>query len=483
MPSSRRGGPRLPATQVLAALQAADRFPPGDPRREAGQRRAARLIAADPATLDHPALSANAPMLRRWSRFVPYLLSDGDEAAMAATNRRVVADALGRLRELEHTAATSLLAADTALRALDSPDTATRHAADAATALITDVRAPVVADVLADLAACHLADDATRGMQDWRTRFAFVQGTEPQRLATLRRRVAASRGLALEWYATRRPLVGGAYGDRRVGLPAVPTTLEQQAAAAGNGLAGAVPSLAEGARAAARRIRPGAENVVTVEADGRLSATVAHRPTPRGALMVAHETGHALHALAANSPEAPGALVGETVACWSALVTGRMLAAADDEHARAAALALGDTLVEELFVSAAVSDFEDEVYRLSGRGAVTVDELDHAWLAAHRELFGVDVPAVVGSGWARLPALATDPGHAVSYVWATVLALAMDARHRSDAQAAIATAIEAGGIDADEFTVLLGFDGDEWIDEGLGALSALLGRLAEMVAA
>ncbi|MEQ1703444.1 MAG: hypothetical protein ABMA25_25330, partial [Ilumatobacteraceae bacterium] len=354
---------------------------------------------------------------------------------------------------------------------------------DAATAQVTRRRALVVAEVLAELAACHLADDTQRGMRDWRTRFCVVQGTDPERLATLRHSVASARDLAREWYAVRGPLVGSAYGDRRVGLPARATTLEEQAAVAGEGLVAAVPSLAAGARAAAARIRPGQDNVVTVEADGRLSATVAHRPTPRGGLMVAHETGHALHALVAASPEAPGALVGETVACWSALVTGRRGAELADEERRALALALGDTLVEELFVSAAVSDFEDEVYRLSGRGAVTVAALDAAWLEVQRGLFDGEVPDVVGSGWARLPALATDPGHAVSYVWATLLALAMEARHPGDVEGVVAAAIEAGGIDADEFTALLGFDGTEWIDEGLVSLRTLLGQLAGMVAA
>ena len=483
MSSSRRGGRRLPAEQVLAALQASDRFPPGDPRREAGQRRAARLIAADPDALRHPALAAEAPMLRRWSRFVPYLLDDATEQTLATTNRLVVTEALGRLRALDADEHTSLLAADRALRGLDSFEPDVRHAADAVSARVTVERSPKMAAVLSELATCHLADDQERGMADWRTRFCFVEGTEPERLAIMRQRVSAARDLARGWYAVRGPLVGAAYGDRRVGLPAEPTTLEEQAAAAADGLAAAVPALADGARAAASRIRPGADNVVTVEADGRLSATVAHRPTTRGALMVAHETGHALHALVAHSSQAPGALVGETVACWSALVTGLRHIGDPDGRSRALALALGDTLVEELFVSAAVSDFEDEVYRLSDRGTVTVDELDAAWLTAHRGLFPGEVPDVAGSGWARLPALATDPGHAVSYVWATLLAVAIEARHRGDVERVVATAIEAGGVDADEFTALLGFEGDGWIDEGMVALETLLRRLADRVAA
>jgi oligoendopeptidase F len=140
-------------------------------------------------------------------------------------------------------------------------------------------------------------------------------------------------------------------------------------------------------------------------------------------------------------------------------------------------------LVEELFVSAAVSAFEDSVYELVEQGGATVANLDAAWLAVHRSLWGgvVDVPDLIASGWARLPALAVQPGHAFSYVWATVLALAIDARHPGDAGGVIAAAIRAGGIEADELTAVLGFDGDEWIDVGLAALADLLDRLGQFV--
>jgi oligoendopeptidase F len=123
------------------------------------------------------------------------------------------------------------------------------------------------------------------------------------------------------------------------------------------------------------------------------------------------------------------------------------------------------------------------VYELVEQGGATVANLDAAWLAVHRSLWGgvVDVPDHIASGWARLPALAVQPGHAFSYVWATVLALAIDARHPGDAGGVIAAAIRAGGIEADELTAVLGFDGDEWIDVGLAALADLLDRLGQFV--
>ena len=457
---------------MIQHLRTADRFPVGDPRREAAQRQAARAVAAYPGTSSHPALAPMAQQLDRWSRFAPYLLTDAAEQALAQTNRRIVAEQLAALQRLDADPATALDASDAALRGLDADDPAARSAADVAAHRVTDRRAPAAAAVLGALAACHLADDAQRGIDDWRTRFAFVQGTTPATLATLRDAVRGTAQLAGKWWQLRAPLVGGEYADRRVGLPAPHAALAEHTAAAAAGIGWACPPLSSAAAAAAARVVPGSDNQVVIEADGRISATVAHRPTPRGSLMVAHETGHAVHALVAQSPEPPGALVGETVACWSSLVTGRRAA----PSSAALALALGDTLVEELFVSAAVSTFEDSVYRLAADGQVTVATLDDAWLAAHRSLWNgvVDVPAHVASGWARLPALATDPGHAFSYVWATVLALAIERRHLYDDSGVVRAAFEAGGIDADQFTQLLGFVGNEWIDEGCERLAEVL---------
>lgn len=128
-----------------------------------------------------------------------------------------------------------------------------------------------------------------------------------------------------------------------------------------------MPDLAAAAMTEAGRMRAGRDNRVTAEADGRPSATVVHRPTDRGALMVAHELGHAVHAVMAMGTEPPGALVGETVACWASLVAGRAavaraMASGDRAATVAAAMALGDMLVEEVFVSAAISSFEDRLY-------------------------------------------------------------------------------------------------------------------------
>ncbi len=484
MKHSTRRARRSLSDRVVEELKTADRFPVGDPRRSAAQRRVARLVAGDLTVADDPQLAGIRAQLRQWAHFAPYLLSDEQETLLALQGRALIDEQLALLGSLDDDVATALVASDDALRNLDADTASARQLADIDAHAVTDRRAPLSAAVLGALAACHLADDRLRGIDDWRTRFAVVQGTTPATLAALRDATRAASGMAAEWWRVRSRVVGGEYFDRRVGMPASVGTLAQHSAAAAAALATSVPSLADVALRASGRIVHGADNQVVIEADGRVSVTVAHRPTPRGSLMVAHEIGHALHALESRSPEPPGALVGETVACWSSLVTGQAGAVGPHAGAMAMAMALGDTLVEELFVSAAVSAFEDSVYEYAAAGRpVTADELDGAWLAANQKVMGgaVVVPDLVGSGWARLPALATDPGHAFSYVWATVLALAMYARHGADEDAAIARAIRAGGVEADEFTALLGFDGDEWISLGLATLAEELSRLGQMV--
>ncbi len=482
MKHSTRRGRRSLGDQVVEELRTADRFPVGDTRRSAAQRRVARLVAADISVADDPRLAGVRAQLRRWAHFMPHLLSDEQEEQLGRHGRALIDEQLALLSSLDDEATTALSTADDALRDLDAEATSDRRRADVAAHAVTDRRAPLAASVLGALAACHLADDELRGIDDWRTRFAVVQGTTPATLAALRDATRDARHLAAKWWSVRSAVVGSEYFDRRVGLPAPAATLVDHSQAAARALANAVPSLADTAQQASGRIVHGSDNQVVIEADGRISVTVAHRPTPRGSLMVAHEIGHALHALESRSPEPPGALVGETIACWSSLIAGQ--AGVDGPQQLAMALALGDTLVEELFVSAAVSAFEDSVYEFAASGSgVTVEQLDAAWLTANREVLGdaVNVPDLVGSGWARLPALATDPGHAFSYVWATVLALAISARHRADPDGVVARAVRAGGVEADEFTALLGFDGDEWIVLGLSTLEAELSRLSQVV--
>jgi oligoendopeptidase F len=176
-------------------------------------------------------------------------------------------------------------------------------------------------------------------------------------------------------------------------------------------------------------------------------------------------------------------LVGETMACLTAIVAGLRFTDNKIGERTAAVLAVGDMVVDELFISALVCRFEDEIQRtVRDGGILTVELLDSTWLALHEQLFGdaVEVSAVIGSQWARLPSLAMHPGHAVSYVWATVLASAVQSRLLDGASQSVdrlVAAIDRGAVPADELPGLLGFVDDSWIAAGLDALEEMLGKL------
>ncbi len=468
---------------VAQHLRAAERLPPGDARRSVHERAAARLVAADTSVAEAPSLRRWRSELLQWAQFVPFLVDDATEVQLSRSGRAVIGDALERLSALDAAAETSLESAERGVHLLDSLDPSVRSVADTHISEVTNRRAPTMCDILQQLTASHAADDSVRGIDNWRLRFAFSQQTSTATLDRLLAAVDERTDLARSWYRHRAARLGGRYADRRIGpeIPAVPLATDALLVAAA--LGAAVPELGADAERAAARIRPGATNEVVFEADGRLSATVDHRPTARGRLMVAHELGHTVHALRASSHGAPGALVGETVACLTAAITGIRLADRPTADRAAAALAVGDMMVEELFVSALVCRFEDEMQReVRGGGELTVASLDDTWLRLHRQLFGevIEVPAIIGSQWARLSSLAMQPGHAVSYVWATVLALAVQSRlFRGDSldSRQLVAAIERGAMPADELPVTLGFADDAWIDVGIEALDNVLDRL------
>jgi hypothetical protein len=471
------------AAGVAQQLTAADRFPADDPRRAARQRGAARVVAADPGIADSPLLRRWRSDLLLWMQFVPYLASDDVEEQLRREGRAAISAALTELAVLDGSPRTALNSAEHGVRLLESQDPAARASADAEISAVTAYRSAPMTAVLQRLTASHAADDAARGIDNWRLRFALSQQTTTATLDHLLEAVSKRIGTAQEWYAHRGALVGSRYADRRVGPAIATVSLAADAQLVAAAYADAVPEIRAEAERAAARIRPGTTNEVVFEADGRLSATVDHRPTARGRLMVAHELGHAVHALRARSDRAPGALVGETIACLTALMAGLSVRRTAPSDRVASSLALGDMIVEELFVSALVCRFEDEIQRVvRAGGTLHSDHLDQCWYELHRQQFGAttDVPSLVGSQWARLSSLAMQPGHAVSYVWATVLSLAIRSRWSTAGSfdcGPLVCAIDRGAMPADDLPEMLGFAGDSWILAGLDALDDLLAQL------
>ena len=196
-----------PGAAVVDALRTADLYPPGHPDREAAQRRAARLVAADPSLLDEPAVAPARRQLRRWARLVPHLLDDEAESTTTPQQRAAVTAELHRLATLEDDPATSQDTVNVALRGIDHTDPAERVAADRRAHFMAARRLPATGPALLRLASLHRADDHRRGIDDWRTRWAIANGTQVATLRTLQVALDGAVGLSAGWWRARARLM------------------------------------------------------------------------------------------------------------------------------------------------------------------------------------------------------------------------------------------------------------------------------------
>lgn len=458
-------------------MRSSDSRAVGDRRRGDEQRAAARAVFHDPALLEAPLLQPRRRQLRAWSRWAPYLLDDAIEAEITRSTVPYVSARVAQLHAMnEPGSATDLARAETLLRSLDEP-AADRADNDRAAAAIFAMRSPVMADLLHDLTAHHVEDDVRRGIADWRLRGAVVDGTSLDAVRGCAHAVRAALPVAHRWFAARSSVIGRSYSDRRLAGAIGDGDLEGHAIAAAVALARQLPVLAPVAARAAKLAEAGPRNEVSVDHDGRITMMVDQRPTARARLMTAHELGHAVHAICGRTAgvlEAPGVLVAETVACWTALACGAQWARSDGATW---AIALGDHLINEVFMSAALSEFEDQMQSTVRAGERwTAAEADETWYRLLVELYGgaIAVPQWAATGWARHVDLATEPGAPMRYVWATLLALAAADDQRMPA-------VLTRSIEADELPGALGVEPTDWWVAGTAALEATIDGLIRAI--
>jgi hypothetical protein len=477
----------LTATDIAALLSRVDSRPPGDDERGRIQRRVARAVHASPALRDDPALTIDHTRLGVWQRFVPHLLDDEREAEIARSHAPEVGRLVAEVLALDDDRRTSHRSGDDLAAGLDDHDPEARVAADAAARAVTRRRAVITAPLLLELTRLQGADDAERGLINWRSRTALIEGTTAERLDRLVAGVTEATSSVQPWLVWRHALCGASYSDRRVIPNAAQRTLEADTALACTVLSEVSPTLRQLVASVPASVVGGQISECVVDGD-RLSVTVAHRGNLRSTLMTAHEIGHAVHALASAGRQPPGVLVGEAIGCLAAVLVADSLTAgphvAEDEAAgshRAAALALGDHLIDEIHLSAAASRFENAVHDPAS-GAVHAAALDDLWLSAIRAVYepAISVPVEVGTDWARHPSFVASPGHAVSYVWANLFALAVVGRELHDLGDRLAEVMGRGAIDADEFLEHFDIDPDQLLDAGLAAFDERLERLAEI---
>lgn len=165
-----------------------------------------------------------------------------------------------------------------------------------------------------------------------------------------------------------------------------------------------------------------------------LSYTGAHRD----AFTLAHEMGHAVHALAAREQsilvhDAPLPLA-ETASTFSELLLYERMSGFMTPAQRRSALAAGiDDLYASIVRQAFFTVFEESAHRLAPEGG-TVADISGAYAATLREQFGgaVSVPPEFSREWAAIPHFYHAPFYCYSYSFGNLLALALFARHEKE---------------------------------------------------
>ena len=435
----------------------------------------ARAVHADPRLLDESSLSRDRHRLQVWARFAPHLLDDEREVAIADGEAQEVARLVRQVLQLDDVPATSHRVGDDLAGGLDDPDPRVRREADDAGRAVTRRRAAATAPVLLRLARLQETDDVERGLGTWRSRRALIEGTTTDRLDRLIAGVIAEASAVQPWFESRRHLCGSSYADRRW-TPSAPTrTLEEDTDLACAVLARVAPGVEPLLAGVAPRVVAGQISECVVER-GEMTVTVAHRGTLRSTLMTGHEVGHAVHALASEGCQPPGALVGEAMACLVAVLVADELTTLDEP---AVALACGDHLIDEILLSAAASQFEDAVRDPVGSIA-GADDLAALWLSSVRAVYepAIEVPDEVGVDWARHPGFVTAPGQSVAYVWATLFALVVVDSSLPDLGHRLTAAMSVGAMDADDLLTAFDIEPDHLLERGVAAFRSRLDRCA-----
>lgn len=235
---------------------------------------------------------------------------------------------------------------------------------------------------------------------------------------------------------------------------------------------GAFDSLSPEAGAMAREVferRHVDSRVLPGKRDGAFCASVtpgtvpyvmlSYTGTRRDAFTLAHEMGHAVHALAAREKsilvhDAPLPLA-ETASTFAELLIYDRMSGEMPPAEKRAALAGGlDDLYASIVRQAFFTIFEEAAHELATGGG-TVAEASDAYAATLREQFGrsVSVPPEFSGEWAAIPHFYHSPFYCYSYSFGNLLALALFARYKKEGRdfaPAYMDVLAAGGSEKPE---------------------------------
>ena len=218
--------------------------------------------------------------------------------------------------------------------------------------------------------------------------------------------------------------------------------------------------------------------------------------TPRDVMTVAHEMGHALHAMLgrAQSPFNYHSTLplAETASVFGEMVVfDRLLAQETDPKARLGLLA---GKIEDAFATVfrqnVLTRFEQEAFAARGEGRLTAERLGDLWIEANAKYYGNAVRMTDGYrwGWSYIPHFIHTPFYCYAYVFGQLLVMALYRMYKEQGAPFVpkfAALLAAGGNSRpDELLRPLGVDISDprfWA-KGIAELEALVAEATSVAA-
>ena len=404
-----------------------------------------------------PALGHAVHLLRSLRRFAPYILSEGEERALATREASAREAWLALYEEAVWTVEVELdgpgVAVYEALSYLRDSRRETRHAALQAVDRALSECADVVAHCYDAVVTDRLAVDELRGYGSPRTERDLENELPAAVVDTMFETLGEHVGLVARWYEHK---------SRHLGIRQLSIFDEHAPLAAPEEVPfGEARSLIESAFA---RLAPELGDIASAFfAEGRIDADP--RPGKSGnafcvplgpdrpsyvlvnytektddVLRLAHELGHGVHYTLAGVTQDSLTFeatppIAEIAATFSELLVAEHLVAREEDPVarRALRAAILESSLRAVFHAAAFVRFEETAYETRAAGEpLTADRLADLWLAAHRAYYGeaLDIPDEYGLAWMAIPHFVEERFYIYSYVFSHLLALALYARLR-----------------------------------------------------
>jgi oligoendopeptidase F len=438
--------------------------------------------------LADPALERWRHFLKAVRRFRPHLLTEPEEkivAEKAVTGRSAwvrlftqVTDAI--TVDLDGEQATL----EQALALLHSPDRDVRQRAGRATTEALQPGLPVRTYILNSILTDHALDDRLRHYSSWIAARNLGNEISDATVQALVDAVTSRYDIPARWYRLKARLLGiDELNEHDRYAPLSPDEAEVEWAEARTTVLDAY-----------RSFSPEMADIATEFFDGYIDAppepgkqggAFAHPAVPsahpyvmlnytgqrRDVMTLAHELGHGVHQVLANTQGLFNAstplTLAETASIFGETVTfGRILSEETDAKARLALIGGRiEDIAASIFRQVAMNRFEDAVHNARREeGELSPDVISEHWIRTQRAMFGdsLTITDEYASWWSYIPHFIHTPGYVYAYAFGNLLALAVYARYEKEGSSFVPSYLQllsAGGSDTpDELGRLVGVD-------------------------